>query len=158
MPDAPHSTDLRTPGVSPRGLRTGVTSLGHHNPRHLRADLEAIRALGCDDVLLAESLHGEEAIDTGYRLRVSALSTDAGLSLNSLLGQPVLLELLAGPFQGVRPFHGHVTAAEMTGANGGLARYTLTIEPWTAFLALGRDSFLFTDDKSGVIYKVRPKR
>lgn len=25
-------------------------------------------------------------------------------------------------------------------------------------LALGRDSFLFTDDKSGVIYKVRPKR
>ena len=30
-----------------------------------------------DDVLLAESLHGEEAIDTGYRLRVSALSTSA---------------------------------------------------------------------------------
>ncbi|MCS0630461.1 type VI secretion system tip protein VgrG [Telluria mixta] len=97
------------------------------------------------DVLLAESLHGEEAIATGYRLRVSALSTDAGLALKSLLGQPVLLELLAGPFQGVRPFHGHVTAAEMTGANGGLARYTLTIEPWTAFLALGRDSRIFQD-------------
>ena len=97
------------------------------------------------DVLLAESLHGEEAIDTGYRLRVSALSTDAGLPLKSLLGQPVLLELLAGPFMGVRPFHGHVTAAEMTGANGGLARYTLTIEPWTAFLALGRDSRVFQD-------------
>ena len=99
-----------------------------------------------DDVLLAESLHGEEAIDTGYRLRVSALSTDAGLPLKSLLGQPVLLELLAGPFMGVRPFHGHVTAAEMTGANGGLARYTLTIEPWTAFLALGRDSRVFHDN------------
>ena len=99
-----------------------------------------------DDVLLAESLHGEEAIATGYRLRVSALSTDAGLPLKSLLGQPVLLELLAGPFMGVRPFHGHVTAAEMTGANGGLARYTLTIEPWTAFLALGRDSRVFQDN------------
>jgi type VI secretion system VgrG family protein len=98
-----------------------------------------------DDVLLAESLHAEEAIGTGYRLRVSALSTDAGLPLKSLLGQPVLLELLAGPFQGTRPFHGHVTAAEMTGANGGLARYTLTIEPWTAFLALGRDSRVFQD-------------
>ena len=95
------------------------------------------------DVLLAESLHGEEAIETGYRLRVSALSTDAALPLKSLLGQPVLLELLAGPFQGVRPFHGHVTAAEMTGANGGLARYVLTVEPWTAFLALGRDSRIF---------------
>lgn len=97
------------------------------------------------EVLLAESLHGEESIDGGFRLRVSALSTDAGLPLKSLLGQPVLLELLAGPFRGVRPFHGHVTAAEMTGANGGLARYTLTIEPWTAFLALGRDSRVFQD-------------
>jgi type VI secretion system VgrG family protein len=98
------------------------------------------------DILLAESLHGEEAIATGYRLRVSALSTDAALPLKSLLGQPVLLELLAGPFQGVRPFHGHVTAAEMTGANGGLARYVLTIEPWTAFLALGRDSRVFQNE------------
>jgi uncharacterized protein involved in type VI secretion and phage assembly len=49
------------------------------------------------DVLLAESLHGEEAIETGYRLRVSALSTDAALPLNSLLGQPVLLERWHSP-------------------------------------------------------------
>lgn len=98
-----------------------------------------------DDVLLAESLHGEESIAAGYRLHLSALSTDAGLQLKSLLGQPVLLELLAGPGQGIRPFHGHVTAAEMVGANGGLARYALTIEPWTAFLALGRDSRVFQD-------------
>jgi hypothetical protein len=34
-------------------LRTGVAYLGHHNPRHLRADLAATHALGCDDVLLA---------------------------------------------------------------------------------------------------------
>jgi hypothetical protein len=34
-------------------VRTGVAYLGQHNPRHLRADLECIRALGCDDVLLA---------------------------------------------------------------------------------------------------------
>lgn len=53
MPDAPHNTDLLTPAMSPLGLRTGVAYLGHHNPRHLWADLEAICALGCDDVLLA---------------------------------------------------------------------------------------------------------
>jgi type VI secretion system secreted protein VgrG len=97
------------------------------------------------DVLLAESLHGEESIADGFRLRVAALSTDASLPLKGLLGQPVLLELLAGPGQGVRSFHGHVTAAEICGANGGLARYDLTIEPWTAFLALGRDSRVFQD-------------
>jgi uncharacterized protein involved in type VI secretion and phage assembly len=31
------------------------------------------------------------------------------------------------------------------GANGGFARYRLTIEPWTRFLSLGRDSRLFQD-------------
>jgi type VI secretion system secreted protein VgrG len=97
------------------------------------------------DVLLAESLHGEEGIDSGFRLQVAALSQDASLSLKTLLGQPALVELLAAPGQAPRSFHGHVTAAELCGANGGLARYRLTIEPWTAFLALGRDSRVFQD-------------
>lgn len=34
-------------------MRTGVAYLGHHNPRHLREDLQALRSLGCEDVLLA---------------------------------------------------------------------------------------------------------
>ena len=45
----------------------------------------------------------------------------------------------------LRPFHGVITAAELSGANGGFARYVLTIEPWTAFLGLGRDSRVFQD-------------
>jgi hypothetical protein len=49
--DSPHH-DSPTPAV-PRTPRTGVAYLGQHNPRHLRADLESIRALVCDDVLLA---------------------------------------------------------------------------------------------------------
>jgi type VI secretion system secreted protein VgrG len=99
-----------------------------------------------NEALLAESLRGEEEIDGGFRFQVSALSLDAAIPLKSLIGQPVLLELLtaAGPQQ-LRPFHGYVTAAELTGANGGFARYQLTIEPWTAFLALGRDSRIFQD-------------
>jgi type VI secretion system secreted protein VgrG len=97
------------------------------------------------DVLLAESLHGEEGIDSGFRLQVSALSLDAALPLKSLLGQPVLLELLADASGSLRPFHGHVTAAELCGADGGLARYRLTISPWSDFLALGRDSRVFQD-------------
>ena len=98
------------------------------------------------EALLAESLRGEEEIDQGFRFQVAALSLDAAIPLKSLVGQPVLLELLtsAGPAQ-LRPFHGHVTAAELTGANGGFARYQLTIEPWTAFLALGRDTRIFQD-------------
>jgi type VI secretion system VgrG family protein len=99
-----------------------------------------------DQAMLAESLRGEEEIDRGFRFQVAALSLDAAIPLKSLMGQPVLLELLtAAGAQQLRPFHGHITAAELSGANGGFARYQLTIEPWTAFLALGRDSRIFQD-------------
>ncbi len=34
-------------------MRTGVSYMGHHNPRHVEIDLKDIKALGCDDVMLA---------------------------------------------------------------------------------------------------------
>jgi len=34
-------------------MRTGVSYMGHHNPRHLATDLADMAALGCDDVLVA---------------------------------------------------------------------------------------------------------
>ena len=34
-------------------MRTGVSYMGHHNPKHLKTDLEDIKSLGCDDVLFA---------------------------------------------------------------------------------------------------------
>jgi type VI secretion system secreted protein VgrG len=95
--------------------------------------------------LLAECVRGEEAISRGFSFRVDALSTDAHLPLKGLLGQPALLQLLTATSGQPRCFHGHVTAAEISGANGGFARYVLTIEPWTRFLSLGRDSRIFQD-------------
>ena len=93
------------------------------------------------DVLLAESLRASEGLSEGFRLQVTALSLDAAISLRTLIGQPVLLQLeTAGA---PRFFHGHVTGAEQSGANGGFARYVLTVEPWTRFLGIGRDSRIF---------------
>jgi type VI secretion system VgrG family protein len=98
------------------------------------------------DRLVAECLRGEEALSQPYQLTVTALSSDAAIPLKSLLGQPVLLELMtAASRDRLRPFHGHVTALRMLGADGGLARYELTIGPWYAFLAVGRDSRIFQD-------------
>ncbi|WP_254212192.1 contractile injection system protein, VgrG/Pvc8 family, partial [Xanthomonas fragariae] len=87
-------------------------------------------ALG-PDVLVAETLDGRESVDGGgFHFEVSALSANAGLPLDELLCQPVLLELLTAESRtALRPFHGHVTAFERLGSNGGLARYRLTIEP-----------------------------
>ncbi|UIN21242.1 type VI secretion system Vgr family protein [Herbaspirillum frisingense] len=107
------------------------------------------------DALMAERLQaveqigpGEEgsAVDhaiAGYRLQLSCLSLNANISLRKLLGQPVLLELATD--HGERAFHGHVTACRMEGANGGMARYRLTIEPWLSFLRHRRDSAVFQD-------------
>ena len=98
------------------------------------------------DKLLVECLRGEESLSNNFCFDVSLLSTDAHISLKSLLGQPALLELLtANAGMKWRPFHGYVTSAKCVGANGGFARYTVTIEPWTAFLRLGRDSRMFQD-------------
>jgi type VI secretion system secreted protein VgrG len=82
----------------------------------------------------------------GLRFQNDALSTDAHIPLKSLLGQPALLELLTATSRdNLRPFHGHITKVAMNGSNGGFARYTLTIEPWTAFLAHTSDSRIFQD-------------
>jgi len=94
--------------------------------------------------LLAECVRGEEAIGRPFAFDISALSTDAAIPLKSLAGQPALLELLTADST-LRPFHGHILAAELSGSNGGLARYQLRLEPWTAFLGKGRDSRIFQD-------------
>ena len=98
------------------------------------------------DKLLVECMRGEESLSSTFLFEVSLLSTDADISLRSLLGQPVLLQLLtAAPETKWRSFNGYVTSAKCVGANGGFARYTLAIEPWCAFLKLGRDSRMFQE-------------
>ncbi|KIQ96824.1 type VI secretion system tip protein VgrG [Lysobacter sp. A03] len=99
------------------------------------------------DALVAEALHGVESVDDGgFRLQLDALSVDAHLPLDELLGQPVLLELLTAESASERrPFHGHLTACERIGSNGGIARYRLVIEPWLAFLRQRVDSYVFHD-------------
>ncbi|MGQ4660616.1 type VI secretion system tip protein TssI/VgrG [Lysobacter sp. F6437] len=104
------------------------------------------------DVLVAENLDGVEALApsvdaiAGFRLQLTALSVDAHLDLAALLGQPVRLELQTADSIGApRALHGHVTAFERLGSNGGLARYRLVVEPWLALLRDRVDSYVFQD-------------
>jgi len=115
------------------------------------------------DVLLAERVEIAESIgpgvvwpasgagsalspEAGYAIDLLALSPRTDIAPAELLGRPVLLELLtAASRQALRPFHGHVTALQLMGADGGLARYRLRIEPWTAFLAQRVDAWVFQD-------------
>jgi type VI secretion system secreted protein VgrG len=109
------------------------------------------------DALMAETLQAVEGVSPaddagadidgavcGFRLVLSCLSLNAHIELKKLIGQPLLLELDTDTGD-TRPFHGIVTHCEIVGANGGMARYRLTIEPWLAFLRYRRDSTVYQD-------------
>ncbi len=110
-----------------------VESIGPHAGEHAAALLAAPSASSPDPVPRA-----------GFAIHVDALCIDTHLELKTLLGQPVLLELLTQASRlALRPFHGHVTRISLLGSDGGLARYRLVIEPWLAFASYTRDSRVF---------------
>ncbi|AOK47336.1 type IV secretion protein Rhs [Burkholderia sp. MSMB617WGS] len=95
------------------------------------------------NALVAESLHGWEALDHGgFRFQLTALAENPSLPLAQLIGAPILIEWQAAQGRDARrPFHGHVIAAELIGYNGGLARMRLVVEPWLALLRQRIDSY-----------------
>ena len=107
--------------------------------------LQLTTPLGSNE-LIVECMRGDEGLSRCYEFRLTLLSTDATIAARSLIGQPALLELLtAADRDHLRPFHGHITSVETLSADGGLARYAVTLAPWYAFLAQGRDSRIFQD-------------
>lgn len=113
-------------------------------PAQTQRFLRLHTALG-GDVLVAETLDGVEQIDgIGFQWTITALSVDAGLQLQPLIGKPALLQLQQADGNH-RPLHGRITAAERIGSNGGLARYRLRLQPWLAFLSQRVDSYVFHD-------------
>ena len=103
------------------------------------------------DVLLAESARIDERISphaqqSPFAITLHALSTNAYLQAPELIGKPVLLELLTAHSRTtLRPFHGHVHGFRLLGADGGLARYELTIGSWLDFLKHRTDAWMFQD-------------
>lgn len=93
---------------------------------------------------LAERVRGREAVNDVYRFDVDALSTSADLDLAAFIGEELTVTLLQ-PDGSRRAWHGICTTAEWLGADGGVARYRLRLEPALALLRLRRDSYIFQD-------------
>jgi type VI secretion system secreted protein VgrG len=94
--------------------------------------------------LVVEHVQGHEAVCAPYRFYIDCLSTDSGIDLDALLEQPLTLQLLCDD-GGLRLWNGLCTAAAFLGGDGGLIRLRLTLEPWTALLALRRNAVIFQD-------------
>lgn len=96
------------------------------------------------DAFVVERYTGREAVCEGFRFEVDCLSASAFVELGSLLGRQMTLRL-ARADGGSRAWHGYVTQTHRLGADGGAARYRLTLDPWTALLRLRRNTLIFQD-------------
>jgi Rhs element Vgr protein len=94
--------------------------------------------------LLVEAFLAVDAVQEVGTRDVIALSTDAYLELDQLLGQPAVLEVCLAD-GGRERFAGEVCEAAMLGSDGGLARYRLRMSSWLWRLAHVRNSRVWQD-------------
>ncbi|MBB3016419.1 type VI secretion system Vgr family protein [Cupriavidus alkaliphilus] len=113
--------------------------------------LYALEGDGAVDELAVEAWTGREAISAVFEWRIVAVSANADIALDSLLGQRItLLTTLAGGGQSRRT--GLIRQAEKLGADGSLARYRLTVVPWLWLTTQQRHSQVFQNRKlDGII-------
>ncbi len=124
---------------------TSAGLLGAGLSQHARLfTLASVQDRGLPQSLMAERFSGREAVNELFAFDIEALSTSADLDLSQFIGEELTIALLQ-PDGSRRAWHGLCTAAAWQGADGGVARYQLRLEPALALLALRRDSYLFQD-------------
>jgi len=96
------------------------------------------------EALAADAFSGREAVNELFRFDVDALSTSTDLDIDAFIGEELTLGLLQ-PDGSRRAWHGLCLDAAWLGADGGVARYRLRLEPALALLGLRRDSWIFQD-------------
>jgi type VI secretion system secreted protein VgrG len=106
--------------------------------------LASAQESGLPESLAPEQFTGWEAINELFCFDVDALSTSANLDLSLFIGEELTVALLQ-PDGSRRAWHGICTEASWLGADGGVARYRLRLEPALSLLALRRDSYVFQD-------------
>ncbi len=127
-------------------LLASLASLSHHN--------RLIQLQAPHDSLVVERFEGQESVCGASRLQIDCLSTDAFLDVDPWLEQPLTLQLRTAS-GALRQWHGLCTEVAQLGSDGGLARYQLVLEPWTALLRLRRNAVIFQDtDVRGVCERI----
>lgn len=95
-----------------------------------------------DDVLLFESLTGQERLSSLYGYELTVLSESGDLNADKLLGQQICVSFQ--PEKGPRRFvHGIATDFEQTGWLQRYHQYRLTVRPWFWLLTRTADCRIF---------------
>lgn len=137
-----------------RPLLSDPSSLAGELASRLQAALgigQATRLLQLETALPSATLVVErcritEAVQADEPLwaEVDAVSTSAFLELKALQGEQMTLRLKRADGSW-RNWHGYVVRTAQLGADGGLARYRLTLAAWTHWLTHRRDTRIFQD-------------
>jgi type VI secretion system secreted protein VgrG len=106
--------------------------------------LASAQERGLPESLVVEQFAGREAVNELFSFEVEALSTSTDLDLSLFIGEELTVGLLQ-PDGSRRAWHGICTEACWLGADGGVARYRLRLEPALSLLGLRRDSYIFQD-------------
>lgn len=106
--------------------------------------LDTPQASGLPDTLIVERFDGREGVNELFCFDIEALSLSTHLSLKDFIGEELTLRVLQADGR-YRAWHGYCTQMSWLGADGGMARYRLRLEPFLAFLRLRRDSYIFQD-------------
>ncbi|MBB3808158.1 type VI secretion system Vgr family protein [Pseudochelatococcus contaminans] len=95
------------------------------------------------DVLIPTAISGSEALSELFEMKISMISSNAGITADSLLGKPVTLKI-SRPDAAPRAFNGIVAAFSAGGrAVSGHRRYQIVLRPKLWLLTLTADCRVF---------------
>ena len=105
-------------------------------------EVETAQGSGLPDSLAVDRFYGSEGVNQLFSFEVDCLSVSTHIDLAQFIGEEITLRVLL-PNGDKRSWHGYCTQAAWLGADGGMARYRLTLQPFLAFMALRHDAFIF---------------
>ncbi|WP_122265378.1 MULTISPECIES: type VI secretion system tip protein TssI/VgrG, partial [Pseudomonas syringae group] len=92
--------------------------------------------------LLLESFRGSEGLSRAYQFDLLLVCQDSGVELKSMMGQHVVIEIELADGS-PRYIAGYLTRFASGGSDGGMAKYTATLNPWFSMLKNRFDTRIF---------------
>ncbi|MCF5653255.1 type VI secretion system tip protein VgrG [Pseudomonas syringae pv. syringae] len=92
--------------------------------------------------LLLESFRGTEGLSRAYQFDLLLVCQDSGVELKSMMGQHVVIEIELADGS-PRYIAGYLTRFASGGSDGGMAKYTATLNPWFSMLKNRFDTRIF---------------
>lgn len=101
---------------------------------------------------MLRSFTAHEPLNGLYQYQITAVSENADINLDDLIGKTACVELELFP-QGQRYFHGYVSDFSYTGVEGNFSTYELTLRPFLWFLSKTADCRVFQNKDVKTIIK-----